>query len=196
MPNFTKEKTKSIFKPSMKSYKYYLLIIIVIAIGFALGAYIAFGIQYMDLMQTQVASPYGRFLVQLFGMGMLGGSTFCAYFLINDLHESVYENNKYYPHFFDFASYLFIIFSSGVTGIILYLILKTGIKVGVTNNSQVDLSFEASLLISYIGGYCAFKVQNQINKIANSIFNDEEIKQNTNNTAQEKNNSEEKNQQT
>jgi magnesium-transporting ATPase (P-type) len=163
----------------MKRYAYYFPIIIVIAIGFFLGAYMAFGIKYMNVLHDQIHSAHAKFLLQLFGMGMLGGSTFCAYFLVNDLHETVYENSNFFPHFFDFASYIFIILSSGITGIILYLLLRTGIKVGVTNSSAVELSNSASLLIAYIGGYCAFKIQKQLNKITDSLFNERKQQNNS-----------------
>ena len=95
----------------MKRYVYYFPIVIVIAIGFFLGAYMAFGIKYMNVLHDQIHSAHAKFLLQLFGMGMLGGSTFCAYFLVNDMHETVYENSNFF-HTFLISLHIFSLFSA------------------------------------------------------------------------------------
>lgn len=159
-----------------KSYWHYISIIIVILLGFILGGVLSFGVVFMDFFPS-ITGLYGRTILALFGMGVLGASTYCAKFWSTDIDEAVYEKPEFLPHIFDFVGYLTLIIGGGVTGVILFLAFKTGIGITVNGPSEVSLSKEASALIAYMGGLYHFKVQNQLGKVMAKVFQEYREKQ-------------------
>lgn len=106
-------------------------------------------------------------------MGMLGATTYCARFWSADIYEVVYEKEKFKPHFFDFVGYITLILGGGITGIILFLIAKTGINISVSSAKDIHLTKAASVLISYVGGLYHFKVQKQLGKVIEKVFQEQ-----------------------
>lgn len=152
-----------------KSYLFYIPIILTVITGFILGGCLSFGVVYLDFFPN-ITHSEGRKILALFGIGMLGVSTFCARAWAKDIYEVVYENDEFLPHFFDFVGYITLIIGGGITGVILYFIFKTGIGVGTTTNTEVNLTKEASALIAYIGGLYHFKVQAQLGKMIDKML--------------------------
>jgi hypothetical protein len=153
-----------------KSYWYYLPIILVIISGFLIGAYLSFGVYYLNAISI-LKNAYGRQILSLYGVGMLGATTYCARFWSKDIEEVVYKNESFLPHFFDFIGYITLIMGGGITGVVLYLLVKTGIGVSTTSeSSKIALTGEASVLFSYIGGVFHFRVQRHLEKIIDKIF--------------------------
>ncbi|MCP4268708.1 MAG: hypothetical protein GY777_24530 [Candidatus Brocadiaceae bacterium] len=152
-----------------QSYWCYLPIILIIFLGFALGGYLSFGVMYLKAFPF-LTDNYARTIVALFGIGMLGVSTYCAKAWANDIDEVVYKEPDYLPHFFDFFGYMTLIVGGGITGVILYFLVKTGVGVSVSSTSEVNLTKEASVIIAYMGGLYHFRVQEQLGKVINKLF--------------------------
>ncbi|CAG0986180.1 hypothetical protein MTYP_02027 [Methylophilaceae bacterium] len=152
-----------------KSYWCYIPITIIILLGFTFGGYLSFGTVYLNVLPC-VDDYYGRTILALFGIGMLGASTYCAKAWAIDIDEVVYREPKYLPHIFDFVGYLTLILGGGITGVILYFLVKTGISISITSSGTVNLTKEASVLIAYMGGLFHFRVQEQLGKVIDKIF--------------------------
>ena len=153
-----------------KSYWYYVPITLVIVSGFLIGGYISFGVHYLNAISF-VENAYGRLIISLYGVGMLGATTYCARFWSKDIEEVVYKNESFLPHFFDFIGYLTLIMGGGITGVILFLLVKTGIGVSTTSEaSNITLTGEASVLFAYIGGLFHFRVQRHLGNIIDKMF--------------------------
>ncbi len=153
-----------------KSYWNYFPITLVIVSGFLMGGYLSFGIHYLKAFSF-IENADGRLILSLYGVGMLGATTYCARFWAKDIEEVVYKNENFLPHFFDFIGYLTLILGGGITGVILFLLIKTGIGVSTTSDaSKITLTGEASVLFAYIGGLFHFRVQRQLGYIIDKIF--------------------------
>jgi hypothetical protein len=152
-----------------QSYWCYIPIVITILLGFSIGGYLSFGVVFLNTLSS-LTNSVAREILVLFGMGMLGVSTYCAKAWATDINEVVYEEPKFLPHFFDFIGYITLIIGGGITGVILYFIVKTGIRVSVSSSSEVELTKEAMVLIAYMGGLYHFKVQDQLGKMMDKMF--------------------------
>ena len=152
------------------SYWNYIPIVFVIALGFFIGGGLSFGISFLGLfpfIEDQVA----RKILTLFGIGMLGATTYCSRFWSKDIDDVVYESPEYLPHVLDFVGYITLILGGGLTGVISYFLIKTGIGVSTTSNStSIQISGEASVIISYIGGLYHFRVQRHSGTIIDKVF--------------------------
>jgi uncharacterized protein YneF (UPF0154 family) len=144
-----------------QGYWCYIPIVICLLIGYLLGGYLTFGTHYLNAL-PQIHSQSARLILMLFGMGVLGATTYSSRYWASDIDEAVYENDKFLPHFFDFIGYASMIIEGGVTGVVLYLLIKTGISIGVRASDTVELNLAASLLISYCGGLFHFLIVNRL----------------------------------
>ena len=153
-----------------KSYWHYFPITLVIISGFLIGGYLSFGVYYLKAFSF-IEDSQGRLILSLFGVGMLGATTYCARFWSKDIEEVVYKDQSFLPHFFDFVGYLTLIMGGGITGVILFFLVKTGIGVSTASDlSNIKLSGEASVVIAYIGGLYHFRVQRHLGRIIDKMF--------------------------
>jgi|LGVF01.1.fsa_nt_gb 4-amino-4-deoxy-L-arabinose transferase-like glycosyltransferase len=153
-----------------KRYCHYLPITLIIVLGFLIGGYLSFAVHYLNAISF-VENPQGRLMISLYGVGMLGATTYCAEFWSKDIDEVVYENESLLPHFFDFFGYLTLIMCGGITGVILFLLVKTGIGVSTTSEaSNIALTGEASVVFAYIGGLFHFRVKRHLKNIIDKMF--------------------------
>ncbi len=152
-----------------KSYWNYIPIIICIFLGYITGGYLSFGVKFANVLPF-ITDETGRFTLILFGMGMLGASTYCIRFWGLDVEETVYSREDLLPHIYDFFGYFGAIVGGGITGIILYLIFKTGIIVSVSSERIPEMNFSVSIIISYCGGLLHFRIQNVLAKFINKIL--------------------------
>ena len=153
-----------------QSYWCYIPIVLILIFGFIFGFYLTFGIKFLDVLSTFPEAA--KNILMLFGMGLLGASTYCARAWSADIYEVVYEEPKYLPHVLDFVGYITLMIGGGITGVILLFIIKTGIGISVTTNHEIQLTVEASVIIAYIGGLYHFKVQSQLGKMIDNMFKD------------------------
>jgi hypothetical protein len=152
-----------------KSYWNYIPIIICIFLGYIIGGYLAFGVKFLNALPF-ITDRTGRFTLILFGMGMLGSTTYCIRFWGLDVEETVYSRQDLFPHFYDFVGYLGAIVGGGVSGVVLYLIVKTGIIVSVSPGGIPDVNFSVSIIIAYCGGLFHFRVQNILSSFISKIL--------------------------
>jgi len=152
-----------------KSYWNYVPIILCIFFGYIAGGYLSFGVKFLNVLPF-ITDETGRFTLILFGMGMLGATTYCFRFWGLDVEETVYSREDLLPHFYDFFGYFGAIIGGGVSGIILCLIVKTGIIVSVSSENIPEMNFSVSIVISYCGGLLHFRVQNVLSKFINKIL--------------------------
>jgi hypothetical protein len=152
-----------------KSYWNYIPIIICILLGYITGGYLSFGVKFLNALPF-ITDETGRFTLILFGMGMLGASTYCMRFWGLDIEETVYSREDLLPHFYDFIGYCGTIVGGGVSGVIIYLIVKTGIIVSVSSENIPKINFGVSIIIAYCGGLFHFRIQNVLSKFINKIL--------------------------
>jgi hypothetical protein len=152
-----------------QSYWCYIPIVVSVLAGFIIGGMLTFGVAFLDYF-TELKDQQARLVLMLFGMGMLGNSTYCAKAWAKDIEEVVYKEPKYLPHFFDFIGYITLIVGGGITGVILFLIVKTGINISIDSAVDATVSTEAALVIAYIGGLYHFKVQDKLGDMIEKIF--------------------------
>ena len=151
-----------------KGYWCYWPVILVIALGYFIGGYLSFGVKYLNLL-PEIQNQSARMGLMLFGLGMLGATTHCSFYWSKDIDEVVYRDSNFEPHFFDFFGYMSMIIEGGVTGVILYLLVKTGIGITISAN-EVNLNLPSSLVIAYCGGLFHFKVIDRLSKFAKDIL--------------------------
>lgn len=152
-----------------QSYWCYIPIVSVVLLGFAIGGYLSYGVTYLNVFPC-IEDHFGRKILSLFGVGILGAATYCARAWAIDIDEVVYREPKYLPHILDFIGYITLITGGGITGVILYFLAKTGISISTTANTSIDLTPEAAVLTAYIGGLFHFKVQAQLGSLIEKIF--------------------------
>lgn len=151
-----------------QSYWCYIPIVTTLILGFVSGFYLTFGVKFLDVFCS--LSVEAKSILILFGMGLLGASTYCARAWSTDIYEVVYEEPKFLPHLLDFIGYITLMLGGGITGVILFFIIKTGIGISVSTNNEIQLTVEASAVIAYIGGLYHFKVQSQLGKMIDNMF--------------------------
>jgi hypothetical protein len=158
-----------------KSYWYYVPIIVVLFSGFIIGGFLSFGVQYLNALAF-VENEYARWIISSYGVGLLGSTTYCSKFWSRDIEEVVYRDKNLLPHFFDFIGYLTLIVGGGITGVILLLLIKTGISVSTTAGSAaISLTGEASVIFAYIGGLCHFRVQRHLGNIIDRMLKESKV---------------------
>ena len=74
------------------------------------------------------------------------------------------------PHIYDFFGYLTTIVGGGITGVILYLVARTGMTLALSANTILEIRFESALVIAFCGGLFHFKVQEILYKFVSSIL--------------------------
>ena len=151
-----------------QSYWCYIPIVIILILGFVFGLYLTFGIKFLNTFASLQLEA--KNILMLFGMGLFGASTYCAKAWSADIYEVVYEHPNFMPHFLDFIGYITLMIGGGITGVILFFIIKTGMGISATTNGEIQLTVEASVIIAYIGGLYHFKVQSQLGKMIDNMF--------------------------
>ena len=109
-------------------------------------------------------------------MGVLGATTYSSMFWAKDVDEVVYKGKNFLPHIYDFFGYITTIIGGGITGVILYLITKTGISIATSASNFSKLNLASSVLIAYCGGLFHFRVQRMLSKITDKILKDKDQK--------------------
>jgi len=132
-----------------------------------LGAVFSFGVHFFGVF-SELINPTGRFMIKLFGMGMLGASLYCSKWWCVDM-ECCLKDKSILPHMFDFVGYSTVIVGGGVTGIVLYLTVKLGITLTITSSQTVELRLPASLILGFCGGLFHFQVRDMLADMAQKI---------------------------
>ena len=78
------------------------------------------------------------------------------------------------PHIYDFFGYVTTIVGGGITGVVLYLIAKTGIGIATSANNLPHLNLASSVLIAYCGGLFHFRVQRMLSRVIDKILKEKE----------------------
>jgi hypothetical protein len=115
------------------------------------------------------------FLKQLFCLGLLGGAMHCHIFIAKEFNQ--YHRNKsitHAPMAIDFLGYIMQIVGGGLTGVILFFALKTGLVI-VTSGSlenikdmPITLTPYAEWLIAFAGGLGTHHVKAFLDKFGQS----------------------------
>lgn len=158
-----------------QSYWCYVPIILSLIFGFLAGGYLSFGIKFLNVFPS-LKNDTGRLVLILFGMGILGSTTYSARFWAKDIDEVVYDCKDLVPHIFDFFGYITTIVGGGITGIVLYLVARTGVGIATSTNNFPQLTLPSSVLIAYCGGLFHFRVQRMLSKVIDKILKEKEQK--------------------
>ncbi len=158
-----------------QSFWCYVPIILSLALGFLVGGYLAFGTKFLNLFPS-LKNETGRLVLILFGMGVLGATTYSARFWARDVNNVVYEDKDFLPHIYDFFGYITTIVGGGITGVILYLVTRTGIGIATTDNIFPQLNLSSAVLIAYCGGLFHFRVQRMLSQVVDKILKEKRQK--------------------
>jgi uncharacterized protein YneF (UPF0154 family) len=149
----------------MKCNLWYIPIIIALAFGYLAGGYLSFGVMYLGAIPC-ITNEDARFVMMIFGVGMLGGTTLCSKFWADDMNSVFYLGKKnYQPNAFDSFGYLSMIIEGGITGLILFFLVKTGLVI-ITNGIDLEINLPATFIIAYCGGLFHFEVIDKLSKYA------------------------------
>ena len=145
-------------KLMMKHCFWYIPIILVILLNYIFCTYIWFAIEFLELFNN--LSSDAKHFIQLFVLGMLGGSIYTSIYFANDYNEvmEIAEKNKRLekaPAAIDFLGYILFIFGAGITGVVLYLAFKAGIIVMLVGSSEIEINKVATWVIAFSGGFGA-----------------------------------------
>jgi hypothetical protein len=135
---------------------WYLPIVILVGTGYALGGAFSFGTAFLGWF-PRVSDPTGRLCLQLFGMGMLGASLACSKWWSLD-HDEALTDETVRPVALDWFGYATTIVGGGVTGAVLYLVVRYGVAL-VTGAAGAAVRPGAAVVIALMGGLFHFKVQ-------------------------------------
>jgi len=149
----------------MKNSFWYVPVIITIAFGYIAGGYLSFGVQYLGVLPC-ITDEEARFVLMVFGVGMLGGTTLSSKYWAIDINEVFYLGKaEFKPHPFDFFGYLSMIIEGGITGLVLVFLVKTGLVI-ITSHVDLEINLPATFLIAYCGGLFHFEVIDKLSKYA------------------------------
>lgn len=158
----------------MKSSIWYIPIILALSFGYIVGGYLSFGVHYLGVLPC-VTDQDARFVLMVFGVGMLGGTSLSSKFWAEDINDVFYLGKvEYKPNPFDFVGYLSMIIEGGITGLILVFLVKTGLIV-VSGNIDLELNIAATFLIAFCGGLLHFEVISFLSKYAKQRFKNDSI---------------------
>lgn len=141
---------------------WYLPIILVIAAGYICGTYLWFSCEYMGCFPFLVSNE-SRLILQLFGLGVIGGAMHCSVFFAKDYNVKVY-GDKEMPTCLCFLGYLIQVIGGGITGVVLYVAVKAGVIAVLVGGSAIEINKFASWLIAFGGGYGTHHVKQFVNR--------------------------------
>lgn len=137
---------------------WYIPIAIVLAVGYAVGGLLPFGIHFLAWWPS-IKDPMARFLVTLYGVGVLGAAMHCTYFLARDANKAMYSDKEKHPNFLDWMGYSFAIAGGGVTGILLYIAIRYGFIVAFSDSTATAMRLPVAILVAFCGGLATYKVR-------------------------------------
>ncbi len=149
-------------KPPRQSYWYYLPIVLVLAIGYAVGGALAFGVYFLGWFEG-LTQPVARLTLSMFGMGVLGATLYASRWWSIDMDEAI-AKTEYLPHLFDAFGYATSIVAGGIMGVVLYLATRAGIILVTSDGASAELRPGVALLVAFCGGLSLFKVQDVLKR--------------------------------
>lgn len=118
----------------------------------------------------QVKEEDARFTIVLYGMGVLGATLYASYFFAKDANQVMYKDDARCPNFLDFLGYGILIGGGGITGLVLYIVAKTGTFLIYTQPEATEIRFSTSLLIALAGGMATQKVKGYLLSFAENVI--------------------------
>lgn len=149
-------------KTTSQSYWWYIPIIFMLGLGFLIGGWFVFGVHFLNAI-PQLTNKTARLVLELFGMGMLGSTIYCTKWWAVDIEEAI-KKAEVLPHALDFFGYATTIIGGGVTGTILYLAVRSGSFLTITNTTDAEMRLSFALFIAFCGGLFHFKVRDWFEK--------------------------------
>jgi hypothetical protein len=135
---------------------WYAPIVLVVVLGYALGGALSYGTAFLAWFGV-VSDPSGRVCLELFGMGMLGASLYCSRWWSVD-YDDAQGDARLWPAPLDWFGYATTIIGGGITGVVLYLVVRYGVAL-VTGAAGAAVLPGAAVVIALMGGLFHFKVQ-------------------------------------
>lgn len=118
----------------------------------------------------QVDDENARFTVVLYGMGVLGATLYASYYFAKDANQVMYKDDALCPNFLDFLGYGILIGGGGITGLVLYMVAKTGTFLLYTQPEATELIFSTSLLLALAGGMATQRVKGYLLSFADGVI--------------------------
>jgi hypothetical protein len=145
-------------KNTMKqSYWWYVPILLVMGLGYAIGGCLVFGLHFLNWVPS-LTDNTARLVLKLFGMGMLGSTMYCTKWWAKDIDEAI-GRPEVLPHPFDFFGYATTIVGGGITGTVLYMAFRSGALLTVADTSNAGMRMSFALFVAFCGGLFHFKVE-------------------------------------
>lgn len=150
-----------------QSYGWYLPIVIVMLLGYALGGALVFGVHFLGWL-SPLSDPSARLVLKLFGMGMLGSTMYCTKWWAKDMDEAM-TKPEVLPHLFDSFGYATTIVGGGITGTVLYMAFRSGAMLTMVDPATSTTRTSFALFIAFCGGLFHFKVAGWFESAFNTL---------------------------
>ena len=150
-----------------QSYGWYVPIVVILLCGYLVGAALTFGIHFLGWI-PQLASESGRFIVSMFGMGLLGATAYSTQYCAWDADQSL-KDAKLLPHFLDVFFYAAHIVEGGIYGVVFFLALSIASQLAIGNHGSPTISPTAGFVVSFCGGLAQFKIHAMLVNIATKL---------------------------
>ena len=160
-------KPKAVDAIGGESLCFHLLIVPVLVSGYLVGGVLAFAIPYAGVLRC-ITDATGRLALQLYGMGMLGASLYCSKWWSRDLAQAVEERGPP-PNLLDACGYAFTIVGGGVTGVVFYIVARSGMNLLSGSGSQSAVRPGAGAVLALIGGLFHFKVEDVLGDLFDKV---------------------------
>jgi hypothetical protein len=145
-----------------QSYWFYAPIVMVLGIAYLIGGALAFGVHFLGWF-AMLTEQTPRLILALFGMGMLGATSYSVRWWAKDMEEAL-RDPALLPHAFDAFGYAATIVGGGITGVMLYLVARGAAAVAVDSVSPPMLRPSVAFVLAFCGGLFEFKVEALLQK--------------------------------
>jgi hypothetical protein len=146
---------------------WYIPIVIVLVLGYGIGGCLVFGLHFLNWFPS-LTNDTARLVLKLFGMAMLGSTMYCTEWWANDIEEAL-KKPKILPHAFDFCGYATLIIGGGITGTVLYMAIRSGAVLTISNPSNTDINICFALVVAFCGGLFHFRVKKWMESVIEVI---------------------------
>lgn len=159
MSDETKTAVPTTPKQSLTCNMYwYIPIAIVILLGFGVGGILAFGTEFLGLF-TSVTDPQGRLALTLYGVGILGASSYLSAFFARDANATFKRQDGPWPNFLDPFGYVFVLLGGGITGLLFVLAVRLGFVAAYNGGNTAEMRLPALVILAYGGGFASSTVK-------------------------------------
>lgn len=144
---------------------WYAAIILVLLLGYAIGAILPVGVYYHKWFQTFIPESLAIYCVSFF-VGLLGVTVQTSIHFARDFNESILKDNHPLPAVFEAFGYVLKYLWGGVAAVIFILAIKAGFFAAFSSHSE-QMRVEVVVVLSFVAGLRALGILKKLAGLAN-----------------------------